>query len=314
MKTSGMQFDAFDRILKFLELMAQPTGATRQVVCDTLGISVRSFYRYLEYFTNVGFKVVRLKDCYFFDANSPYLRKLTAHNFFSQEEIDAVLSLMEASSQSDPKIKLLYQKLMRQKKWHVRNPFVVDKTYDDKVELLAEAIRDKKIVILHNYSSVKSGSVTDRIVEPYLFMGDNDSVRCYEHSSGMNKMFRLSRVGSIELMPVNWVYENRHTQFYTDAFNFSGEMLYPVEMRLNFRATRLLAEEYPGCSQYLFRRSENEWELKMNVCDFKGIGRFCLGLFRDVTPIGGQDFLDYLNREVNDLCRRQDGAIPEKHN
>ena len=307
-----MQFDAFDRILKFLELMAQPAGATKQEVCDMLGISVRSFYRYLEFFTNVGFKVVRLKNRYSFDANSPYFRKLTAYNFFSQEELDAVLALMETSSQSDSKVKLLYQKLIRQKKWHVRNPYVVDKAYDDKVELLAEAIRDKKIVILHDYSSVKSSTVTDRIVEPYLFMGDNDSVRCYEHISGMNKMFRLSRIGSIELMPVNWIYENRHTQFYTDAFNFSGDTLYPVEVRLNFRAVRLLKEEYPGCSQYLFRLSENEWELKMNVCDFKGIGRFCLGLFRDVTPLGGQEFLDYLNKEVRDLYWQQGAIAPGK--
>ena len=50
----------------------------------------------------------------------------------------------------------------------------------------------------------------------------------------------------------------------------------------------------------------------MNVCDFKGIGRFCLGLFRDVTPLGGQEFLDYLNKEVRDLYWQQGAIAPGK--
>ena len=202
---------------------------------------------------------------------------------------------------------------LQQKKWHIRNQHLIDKEYTEKVELLNTAISEKRMVILHNYSSVKSNTISDRIVEPYVFMGNNDSVRCYEHSTQTDKTFRLSRIGSVELMPINWIHEDRHGQVFTDAFNFSGERQFPVEICLNFRAVRLLVEEYPGCTPYVMRKSGTEWRLKMNVCDFRGIGRFCLGLFKDVKPIGSQAFLDYLNDNIAEL-QNLHYTIPERHN
>lgn len=295
-----MQFDVFDRVLKFMELMAQSTGATRQEICDLLRLSMRSFYRYLEFFENAGFRIVRQGKRYSFDANSPYFRKLTAYNFFSQEETDALLALLK----NDPQGNELYQKLLRQKKWHVKNQYVVDRDYADKFAMLSEAVRDKRMIVMHNYSSVKSSSVTDRIVEPYLIMGSNDSIRCYEISARTNKTFRISRIGAVELMPVNWIHEDKHTPLYTDAFNFSGEELLPVEVYLNFRAVSLLTEEFPGCAPYITRKNAKEWLLRMEVCDYRGIGRFCLGLFRDVVPVGSEAFLNYLEKESEGLYAR----------
>jgi hypothetical protein len=214
-------------------------------------------------------------------------------------EINTILEIMEHSPRENVRTEVLYRRLLQQKKWHIRNQHLIDKEYTEQVELLNTAISEKRMVILHNYSSVKSNTISDRIVEPYVFMGNNDSVRCYEHSTQTDKTFRLSRIGSVELMPINWIHEDRHGQVFTDAFNFSGERQFPVEICLNFRAVRLLVEEYPGCTPYVMRKSGTEWRLKMNVCDFRGIGRFCLGLFKDVKPIGSQAFLDYLKENEN---------------
>ncbi len=306
-----MQNELFDKLLKFIELMTQQNGTTRQEICNSLNISVRSFYRYIEYFKNAGFNVIQVKKNYSFNSNSPFFRKIMAFNFFSKEEIDAILEIMEQTPCKDEKTEVLYRRLLHQKKWHTKNQYIIDKEYTEKVEILNTAISEKKLVVFHNYSSVRSKSITDRIVEPYNFMGHNDSVRCFELSTGGNKTFRLSRIGSIELLPVNWYNEEKHNEFFVDAFNFSGESQYPVEVKLNFRAVRLLVEEYPSCAHFLTRKSNEEWVLKMNVCDFRGIGRFCIGLFRDVKPIGSQAFLDYLNNEMKEL-KESKYFIPEK--
>lgn len=305
--------EIFDNFLKFIELMTQRDGVTKQEVCDVLGISVRTFYRYLEYFRNAGFNIVKTRQRFSFDASSPYFRQIMAFNYFSQEEINTILEIMEHSPRENERTEVLYRRLLQQKKWHIRNQHLIDKEYTEKVELLNTAISEKRMVILHNYSSVKSNTISDRIVEPYVFMGNNDSVRCYEHSTQTDKTFRLSRIGSVELMPINWIHEDRHGQVFTDAFNFSGERQFPVEICLNFRAVRLLVEEYPGCTPYVMRKSGTEWRLKMNVCDFRGIGRFCLGLFKDVKPIGSQAFLDYLNDNIAEL-QNLHYTIPERRN
>jgi len=307
-----MLSETFDNFLKFIELMTQRNGVTKQEVCDVLNISVRTFYRYLEYFKNAGFNIIKTKQRFSFDANSPYFRQIMAFNYFSQEEINTILEIIEHAPREHERTEVLYRRLLQQKKWHIQNQHLIDKEYTEKVELLNTAISERRMVILHNYSSVKSNSITDRIVEPYIFMGNNDSVRCYEHSTQTDKTFRLSRIGSVELMPINWIHEDKHGKVFTDAFNFSGEKQYPIELSLNFRAVRLLVEEYPGCTPYVTRKSGTEWRLKMNVCDFRGIGRFCLGLFKDVKPKGSQAFLDYLNENISEL-QTFHYAIPEKH-
>ena len=55
----------------------------------------------------------------------------------------------------------------------------------------------KKTVILRNYSSPHSNTTSNRIVEPFMFMNNNNDIRCYEIASGQNKTFKISRIESV---------------------------------------------------------------------------------------------------------------------
>jgi len=64
---------------------------------------------------------------------------------------------------------------------------------------LTTAINNRRVVCLHRYSSPHSHSFSDRVVEPFLFLNDHQDVRCYEFASGMNKTFKLARIGKVEI-------------------------------------------------------------------------------------------------------------------
>ena len=93
------------------------------------------------------------------------------------------------------------------------------------VSVLYDAIKTKNKVVLHNYSSPHSNTVASRVVEPFMFLPGNDEVRCYEASTGMNKTFKVARMGTVEMLLDPWEHEADHKRMYTDIFMFSGEEL-----------------------------------------------------------------------------------------
>ena len=44
---------------------------------------------------------------------------------------------------------------------------------------------------------------------------------------------------------------------------------------------------------------EGRWMLDTMVCNYKGIGRFVLGLMSDIKIVDSPDFKDYIRDEVN---------------
>ena len=84
-------------------------------------------------------------------------------------------------------------------------------------------IKDASFV---DYSSPHSHSVTNRVVEPFLLMNNNQDVRCHEIETRTNKTFRLNRIQHIETLNTQWIYECYHRQVFTDIFMFSSETHY----------------------------------------------------------------------------------------
>jgi predicted DNA-binding transcriptional regulator YafY len=123
-------------------------------------------------------------------------------------------------------------------------------------------------------------------------------VRCYELATGENKTFKVSRAERVELIDLCWSYRDRHRPFNTDIFNFSGEEVYRIVLRLGQLSHNVLLEEHPYAEQYMTPEPNGTYLLETDVCDFKGISRFVLGLYEDIEVIGSQEFRDYLNDKI----------------
>ena len=86
--------------------------------------------------------------------------------------------------------------------------------------------------------------MSNRIVEPYMFINQNNEVRCYELTTKTNKTFKITRIESIEQLDLLWSHESEHAPFYCDLFGFTGEEKHPISLLLDQLATSILLEEY----------------------------------------------------------------------
>jgi len=57
---------------------------------------------------------------------------------------------------------------------------------------------NKEQVLLKKYQSINSESITDRIVEPFGFTENYQTVMAYEPATQKNKTYNIDRIGSVE--------------------------------------------------------------------------------------------------------------------
>ena len=72
------------------------------------------------------------------------------------------------------------------------------------IRRLIEAIEEQRQAVLHGYQSPHGGEVRDRRVEPFAFTTNYVQVWCYDLESHSNKLFKTSRIGSVELSNAAW--------------------------------------------------------------------------------------------------------------
>ena len=158
---------------------------------------------------------------------------------------------------------------------------------------LMGAIDGKRQVILHGYSSSHSGEVRDRTVEPFGFGYNHKTVWCYDVEKKANKVFKVDRIDNVEITQDKWEYESHHEQGQMDIFRMTGETPIPVKLELTLLAKNILMEEYPEAEKYLREIEVDRWILQTNIYNLIGIGRFYMGLAREITILEAPGLKEY---------------------
>ena len=296
-----MRHDKLERELQLLLLLTENHNYTVQDVCEQLDISRRNFYYYIEFFQLAGFKVENRKPYYRIRRDSPFFKKMDEIVHFSEDEALTIRNILEQADDKSIQVQRIKQKLDRLYDFNILNDETLRQQTARNVSTIYEAIKLKQCVVLKNYSSPHSNTQKDRVVEPFLFMNGNREIRGFELASGQNKTFKLSRTEEVKMLDLSWANEYRHHQMFTDIFMFSDEQLLPVRMRLNRLSYSLLTEEYPTSSKYITPDGDGCWLLEMNVCSYKGIGRFVMGLYEDIEVLGSEEFRQYLHQKLHNI-------------
>ena len=163
---------------------------------------------------------------------------------------------------------------------------------------LMGAIEGKRQVILHDYSSSHSGEVRDRTVEPFAFGYNHKTVWCYDVDKKANKVFKVDRIANVEMLQSKWAYETHHHQGQMDIFRMTGETPIPVKLEMTLLAKNILIEEYPEAEKYLQEKDEDRWILQTNIYNLIGIGRFYMGLAREITILEAPGLKEYAESYV----------------
>ncbi len=294
-----MRHDKLELQLQLMLLLIENHSYTIQDICKRMELSRRNLYYYLEFFRDAGFIVEHVKPYYRISKDSPFFRKLDATVHFTEDEAIAMRQILEQTGDQSLQVNRLKQKLDKLYDLEILNDVQLREQLGRNVSTLYTAVKSKLTVVLKNYSSPHSNTVKDRVVEPFLFMDGNREIRCYELESKMNKTFKLSRIGEVELLDLVWANEGKHKQMFTDVFMFSGEQQMTVTLRLRRLAMQVLCEEYPQAERFVEPDGEDHWRVVMPVCSYIGIGRFVLGLFEHIDVLGDDGFKTYLKEKVN---------------
>ena len=285
------------KIARMLRLMKMLTANTTYSVDDLaarLDMSRRTIYRYIDTFREAGF-VIKKSDKYIrLDKESQHFKDISQLVHFTEEEAIILKRAIENIDDTN----LLKQNLKRKLYSVYDNKILADTIVRgdnaSKVHTLIEAIEEHQQVILHNYRSAHGSAVRDRRVEPFAFTTNYVQVWCYDTESNTCKIFKTSRIESVEILDTHWQHAEEHKKDFIDIFRMTGKERHRVRLRLRLRAHNLLLEEYPLAEMYITEDGNEQWILDTEVADYAGIARFVIGLKESIDIIDTPELEAYI--------------------
>ncbi|MFV0554993.1 MAG: helix-turn-helix transcriptional regulator [Mangrovibacterium sp.] len=288
--------------LQLMLLLSNGYGMTLEEVSQRLDITVRTANRYIATLREVGFIIPRPKNGYYqIEEISSSHKGLSKLLHFSEEEAYVLQRAIDSLSGEGVMKQNLAKKLYSLYKSDRVTEIMVKETGSENIHQLSEAMKNKKQVLLKNYLSAHSNSRRDRVIEPFKFTTNYVNTWGYELESDSCKMFKNTRIESVEQLHAPWKFEDKHFEKFTDIFRMTGGERTAVELKLTVRSCELLKEEYPLAEKYIATISENEFLLKTDVSGFHGVGRFVMGLWDEIEIISPQALRDYIQEKARGI-------------
>ena len=175
------------------------------------------------------------------------------------------------------------------------------KPYLNKVDLLEQARREKKQVVLEGYRSSNSNTISHRLVEPFHVSPAEDTVQTFEVQKNKVNHFKISRIARVKLLDLPWTHEGWHNIRRTDPFRIVGNEQVTVHLRMGVGAYNELTERFPLTKGYIEEMQETgKYDFQCPVNDqFLGLSNFILGFYHQGIEILAPDSLrDHLRAEV----------------
>lgn len=284
-----------ERLLRLMKLMTGNVNYTVNDLAERLDTSYRSIYRYIETFKEAGFVVHKLEGgIYKLGKESRYFKDISQLVHFTDEEAHIVNQLIEGLDDTNALKQNLRKKLSTVYNCTSMASSIVRGKNASNVNRLLEAMEEQRQVVLVDYASSHAGVTRNRIIEPFGFTTNYVQAWCYEPESGMNKLFKISRIGSVEVLDEAWQHTDKHQEGYIDIFRMTGFTKHRVCLKLGMLAHNLLVEEYPLAERDITPTKDGQWMLDTEVCNYVGIGRFVLGLLDDIEIVDSPEFDEYI--------------------
>lgn len=291
-------------MLRLMKLMTANVNYTVNDLAERLGTTYRSIYRYIDTFKDAGFVVQKLEGgIYKLGKESRYFKDISQLVHFTDEEAHIVNQLIEGLDDTNTLKQNLRRKLTSVYNCTSMATSIVKGRNATNVNMLLEAMEMRRQVKLRDYASSHTGVVRDRVVEPFGFTTNYVQLWCYEPESGMNKLFKISRIGAVVMLDEEWQHADNHAEGYIDIFRMTGFEQHRVQLRLGLLARNLLIEEYPLAERDITPLEDGCWLLDTKVCNFVGIGRFVMGLADDIEVLS-PEFDAYIKATLERIYSR----------
>jgi len=281
------------RLFQIIGVLKAGHWTIRQLA-DRFDTSERTIYRYINLLEEVDFLIEKDFDNRYFIITS---EDDPSQSQFSVEEMRLMKKLIQSGTVDNPLRNLLLKKLSLNSELDSMPRLFLRARLGKFVELLAEAIGEKKQVVLKNYHSANSNEIRDRLVEPIHFGDNYQSIMALDTADKVCKQFKLDRIGEVIAFNKPFAFQSLHQKNQTDIFGFTGDASTWVTLELSLRAYLLLREEYPLSLPFLTKQ-EDHYLFHGPVANFEGVGRFTLGLIDEITIKNPESFINFLKNKI----------------
>jgi predicted DNA-binding transcriptional regulator YafY len=288
------------KILRVFQLIGllKSGGRTVDQLAQQLDTTSRTIYRYFKLLEEIGFMIDQdFHGRYFVhreEGENPEDR-------FTLEEISILRQLIQSGASGHPLRGNLLKKLALHSEAKELPEQFLKLRVAKMFRTLSEAVENKKQVVLKNYHSANSQEITDRLVEPFQFGEGFQSVLALDTKDKQCKYFKLERIGEVVVLDKPYKFQKMHEKTSTDIFGITGRKETWVTLRLSLRAYVLMREEFPLAQPYLEKEETEETKSYIfngPVLNFKGVGRFVMGLADEVTIVSPVEFKNYVKEKI----------------
>ncbi|MBQ9137913.1 MAG: WYL domain-containing protein [Alistipes sp.] len=289
-----------ERLLRLMKMLTANVDYSVDDIAERLDMSRRTVYRYIDTFRDAGFVIKKRGGCIRLDKESPHFKDISQLIHFTEEEAVILRRAIESIDDTN----LLKQNLKR-KLYSVYDSGTLADTIvkgrnSSNVHSLIEAMEQRMQVVLHNYQS--SNSIRDRRVEPFAFTTNYVNVWCYDTEDNRCKIFKTTRIGSVEVTTEQWQHGEQHKEGFIDIFRMierADTPLTDIKLRLGRLSYNLILEEYPLSEKYITQQDEGHWMLETKVANLQGVGRFVIGLLDDIDISQSPELKEYISTYLN---------------
>lgn len=288
------------KILRVFQLIGLLKGGGRTIeqLAQQIEASERTVYRYFRLLEELGFIIdLDFHGRYFIhreEGENPEDR-------FTLEEVSILRQLIQSGASGHPLRGSLLKKLALHSEAKDLPEQFLKLRVAKMFRLLNEARENKVQVILKNYHSANSQEIADRLVEPFQFGEGFQSVLALDTKDKQCKYFKLERIGDVVVLEKPFKYEKLHQYTRTDMFGITGRKETWVTLQLSLRAYVLMREEYPLSLPYLEKEETEKGKRYIfhgPVLNYKGVGRFVMGLADEIKILGPPDFKTYIREKL----------------
>lgn len=287
-----------ERLLRLILFLSNSYPKTKDECTAFLGIKDSAFYSYRNSLLNTGFDVRQKDGRYrieYSDQDHQVLRNVL---HFSEEEAYLLSKTIDRLDERKSCSVRLKQKLTSFLNQDKAIEAYIKKEKSEIVLALRRAQKEKRQIMLVNYSSGNSQTVRNRLVEPFEFKDDFNLLWAFDLDVRQNRQFKVCRIEDVTETSLAWENEYQHRSKPVDIFRNTGELNKSIECILTLKARNLLIEEYPLTESCLTKCNDNKYILKATVAKYEGPGRFVLGLTDYIKPVGDRGFIEYLKEKA----------------
>lgn len=278
------------RVFRLLAILSQRPFRTVPHLASIIDCSKETIYKYIRLLESVGYQIDK-------DEGNRYFLLLDhdhKHPLLELEEAAFIQDILWQTPADNPLRDRILSMLNRQFTLRPLVQNLAKSQVYSHIQTISKALEGNLRLQLHNYLS-GDNALSSRYCEPVQFVDGFTYLYAYDIDKQDYRQFKLDRIGHVELLREQ--IETTHESRTLDFFGWTGSTWLSVKLQLSNRARQLLIEEYPITRPYVGSHN-GQSVFDGAVRDWRGIGRFILGLPGEITVLDPPELLDYLRERA----------------